>query len=390
MIKISGAGISGLSAAITLGHNKRRVIIRDIASSIKEKTSRGINAIRNYKSDEDILKEYQKLGLNLKDFHPINRQIILVDAEKYIEVESEDKSMFYTIPRGREGSIDNMLFHQATSLNVKVEWNTTFKNPDILATGSKYSHCVGYGKHFIDVDDTSTIYILQNSKYAPYGYMCILPYSKNEATLILGTFKPGYNVDMKKKYEQVLKEIPQFRDYVQGATVKHKVEGFGNFGMPDTATDKDRIVIGESAGLLEAYRGFGIHSAIMSGYAAGLALTFGTDYDELWRDMIGITLQRDLMRRLAENELNVNSEMILLNLIDKLPKQVTVDTLQYEKNKFERKLLNRLGLSDLNKYITDWNQKYQYVTSEPKTEMISSGTQFISQIKEQKRESDIA
>ena len=201
-LKVSGAGISGLCAAITAGKNNTYVEVRDTASSIKEKSSRGINAIRNYDTEIDVLVEYRNLGFNLDGFHPIYNQIYATSTNKSIEIESEKRPIFYTTSRGNDGSIDHMLLKQAISEGIKVEWNSKFEKSDIIETGAKYNHCVGYGEHFVDVNDTSTIVIYQNPKYSPHGYICILPYAKNEATVILGSFNPQVYSSISENYQR--------------------------------------------------------------------------------------------------------------------------------------------------------------------------------------------
>ena len=67
-IKIAGAGIAGLSAAITLKRLRKNfdISIRDKADSIKDKIPRGVNALRNYAEKIDIQKKYRDLGFKLK------------------------------------------------------------------------------------------------------------------------------------------------------------------------------------------------------------------------------------------------------------------------------------------------------------------------------------
>lgn len=361
VIKVSGAGIAGLSAAITAVQlGKENVQVRDKAKSIETKISRGINALRNYNSRLDIIKEYQNLGFNLTGFHPIYKQILLLNPERYFEIQSDDKPIFYTTARGTDSSIDNVLLQQALSLNIEVEWNSTFDQPDILATGSKYNHCIGYGEHFVDVEDTSTILLLQNSKYCPFGYACILPYGKNEATIILGSFNPSRNVSLKRNYTWIIDEIPQFKEYFEGASVKHQLRGVGNFGLPDSAKNGSMLIVGERAGFLDAFRGFGIHNAIISGYSAGLACANGTNYDDLWKEKLSKSLQRGILRRIAENEQKLGLEQILKKLSEKIEKQVSLGTFRNEFKKIEKKMLNNLDLPMFFKYLAEWNQKYPF------------------------------
>lgn len=364
-IKIAGAGIAGLSAAITLKRlrNDFDISIRDKADSIKDKTTRGVNALRNYSEKIDIQKKYADLGFKLQNFHPIKRQMFLLSNGKYFDIESNEKPIFYTTIRGIKSSIDNMLLQQAIDLKINIQWNSTFKKEetDIFATGAElYSHCIGFGQHFIDVEETDTIIVLQNSKYCPYGYMCILPYSNNEATIILGKFNPNHKSQVKSDYNKALQEIPQFQEFIQGASAKYEVNGVGNFGIPSTTINESSILIGERAGLLEAFRGYGVHNAILSGYAAGKSLANGSDYNSLQKKMLFRSLERGLQRRIAENELNLSSERILTELFDRIPNNVSWERFRSELKCLENELLEKLDSSILMNSVDEWNRKYPF------------------------------
>ena len=359
-LKVSGAGISGLCAAITAGKNNTYVEVRDTASSIKEKSSRGINAIRNYDTEIDVLVEYRNLGFNLDGFHPIYNQIYATSTNKSIEIESEKRPIFYTTSRGNDGSIDHMLLKQAISEGIKVEWNSKFEKSDIIATGAKYNHCVGYGEHFVDVNDTSTIVIYQNPKYSPHGYICILPYAKNEATVILGSFNPQVYSSIKKNYQKIISDLPLFKDFIKGSTKKNSIAGIGNFGLPNTALNGDSLVVGERAGFLGAYRGFGIDNAIRSGHLAGKAIVNGSNYDELWKGLLKESLTRGILRRLTENNLNLGSEKILDVAIGNLPKTTTVNEFREEVKRLEKAFLEQVDISEIFGLLKQWNDKYPF------------------------------
>lgn len=369
-IRIAGAGISGLSAALAIGRsdNGQHVEVRDKADSFHEKQTRGINAIRNYQSTTDVLEEYRQLGFIFqkgRSFHPINNQMYYVDSDHYFEINSETKPIFYSVARGTHESIDALLVKQVEKLGIDIQWGATFdgEEPHILATGAKYKHCYGYGQHFVDVEETNTIIILQNSRYCPFGYACFLPFANHEASVILGSFHPAHPTSKKVKdnYFRIIKEIPLFRDYLTGATVKHPLSGIGNFGIPKSAIQGTSLLVGERAGFLEAFRGFGIESALLSGYAAGKSLVNGTNYDQQWQQLISEMLHRGLMRRMAENELNLGSEQIIRRLTTQLPHKITYDAFRRALQKQEQKMLSSLDpqqLSLLNQEIEKWNQQY--------------------------------
>ncbi|MFW9777462.1 MAG: NAD(P)/FAD-dependent oxidoreductase [Candidatus Heimdallarchaeota archaeon] len=369
-IRIAGAGISGLSAAISIaqGDNGRHIEVRDKASSYHAKQARGINALRNYQSKTDILEEYRQLGFKFHTgnvFHPIHNQIYFIDTNHYFDVTSDEKPLFYSVARGTEESIDALLVEQAEGHGIDIRWGLTFdgETPEILATGAKYSHCFGYGQHFVDVKETDTIVILQNSKYSPFGYACYLPSAKHEASVILGSFHPSHpsSKDTKQNYHRIITEIPLFSDYLEGASVIHTLSGKGNFGIPSSAIQGKSLLVGERAGFLEAFRGFGIHTALLSGYAAGKALVNGKNYDDQWQLLLNKILHRGLLRRMAENELNIGSEDIMRKLASQLPRKISYDVFRRALREQEKKMLGNLDphkLALLTQAVEQWNREY--------------------------------
>ncbi|MFW9856134.1 MAG: NAD(P)/FAD-dependent oxidoreductase [Candidatus Thorarchaeota archaeon] len=369
-IRIAGAGISGLSAAISIaqGDNGRHIEVRDKASSYHAKKARGINALRNYQSETDVLEEYRQLGFKFQKgsvFHPIHNQIYYIDSDHYFDVTSDKKPLFYSVARGTEESIDALLVEQAEKLGTDIRWGKTFTGeiPDILATGAKYKHCFGYGQHFVDVNETDTIIILQNSKYSPFGYACYLPSANNEASVILGSFHSSHptSKNIKQNYSRIVKEIPVFRDYLAGASVKHPLSGRGNFGIPNSAIQGKSLLVGERAGFLEAFRGFGIHAALLSGYAAGKTLVNGKNYDHQWQLLLSKILHRGLLRRMAENELNIGSEDMLRELAAQLPRKINYGMFRRALQEQEKKMLGNLApnkLSLLTQAVEQWNREY--------------------------------
>ena len=193
---IKGSGIAGQTAAIILAR-------KGIASKIFEKREnvgsyfkKDVHSLKNYDQKKDVISQLQKMGIEIKKPYPVHQiSYISPDNTKY-RIFSDNNPLFYNITRGnQEESVDKQLFHIAKSLNVEYEFNF---NPDkevfnIIASGSQKIDGVGYGEHLSNVPLEGN-YIFQNEDLAPGGYIYLSPTFNNEASLVITSFKQGFNI----------------------------------------------------------------------------------------------------------------------------------------------------------------------------------------------------
>jgi len=154
-IHILGAGIGGLTAAITLAKSGRKAIIYERKKKLGGFFTETVHGMMNYGHyfREDVIHFLKnEIGLDIrKSFYPIYRLKRYSPSGKNFFVKNNGKPIIYNFLRGEaENSLEKELFNQAINLGVKIYFNI-LKKPsdiDIIATGPSYSDFLGYGIHY--------------------------------------------------------------------------------------------------------------------------------------------------------------------------------------------------------------------------------------------------
>ncbi len=88
---------------------------------------------------------------------------------------------------------------------------------------------------------------------------------------------------------------------LKGSKEKHSFSGFANFKIPKTSVIDGKIYTGEAAGFQDAFLGFGMKYAFLSGYFAAKSIIENISYDELWKNSFLKELKASLNRRFFLN-----------------------------------------------------------------------------------------
>lgn len=294
-IKIAGAGVSGLTAAINLAKNGYNVIVYEKDKSF---TKDNICAVRNYDLKKDALEEFKECGVNLKPQSKA-RRVIKFSPNHSIEEHSKNP-IFYIFERGSsENSIENQLYKQAMDLGVRIFMGKPVdeKHVDIVATGGRRIDIFAYGHIYKNLKvPEDTAYILYDNLYAPNGYIYVL--TANRRTVIVTV---SFN---KKKFRYLPVNFSIFlgkNDFVRNLVKRRepvsKVSGFGNYDIVKTAKENGRYHVGERGFFMDASKGFGIRYAIITGYLAAKSIVDNFNYDELWKHILKEELERNFKRR---------------------------------------------------------------------------------------------
>jgi len=161
---------------------------------------------------------------------------------------------------------------------------------------------VGFGTFYENVDSRDKVIGVLSEKMAPKGYFYILIWN-NKASIcttisnLYGTVKSRY---IEKIHRNNLK-IKLFKKILKGAKEKHSFSGFASFKIPKTAVINGKIYTGEAAGFQDAFLGFGMKYAFLSGYFAAKSIIENISYDELWKNSFLKELKTSLHRRFFLN-----------------------------------------------------------------------------------------
>lgn len=176
MIKILGAGISGLTAAINFAKAGYNVEIFELREDCGTRFNGDLQGLENWTTKKDVLKDLKSMNLNINfKFKPF-KSIIVTDGTSNVKF-SFKRPLFYLVKRGKMyESIDQGLKRQAQELGVKIYFNSKMKekNVHIIANGPKKALAIAKGISFdTEMEDMALALIGDKFAYKGYSYLLV-------------------------------------------------------------------------------------------------------------------------------------------------------------------------------------------------------------------------
>jgi flavin-dependent dehydrogenase len=296
-IKIVGAGPSGLTAAINLAMAGYKVDVFEKRSDTGKRFHGDLQGLENWSDEEDILEQLGRMNLEINfDADPFLKLIITNGHSQ--RVSHYDQPLCYLVKRGDvAGSLDQGLKKQAIQAGVDVHFQQTIpvEEADIVATGpiSRELFAVDKGIVFkTDCEDTNVFLLNDRAAYKGYSYLLITRGYGCMCTVLFDRFP-----DLDQNFEvarQMLEEMFDFdiRD-------PQAVAGVGCFSTKNIYQKGQALYIGEAAGLQDLMWGFGIKTAVESGYMAAQSIIHGFDFATRARERFQPKLKATLVDRFA-------------------------------------------------------------------------------------------
>jgi len=294
-IKIMGAGLSGLSAAINLAKAGYNVDVFEKRSDSGKRFSGDIAGLENWSVQTDVIQEFRSMNVkNNFDCDPF-KTMYLSDGKEILK-NTSDKPIFYLVKRGAvANSLDQGLKNQALDYGVNIHFNskTEKKDMDIISTGPTENKPSGVLQGIIfetGSEDIAVVLLNKESSNKGYSYLLI---TKGCGTICsVNFYEPNINADtyFKKTYEIITKLFD--------VDIKNKknLSGIGCFKIKPGLIENEKIYTGEAAGLQDILWGFGMRYAINSGFYAATSIIENKDYDKL--------IKQNLSRRLKTSVAN--------------------------------------------------------------------------------------
>ena len=295
-IKIMGAGVSGLSAAINLAKAGYTVNVFEKRSDCGKRFLGDLEGFENWSSTVDILDEIRSMNIKINfGYHPF--ETIHISNGNEVVKNTFDKPMFYIVKRGPvENSLDIGLKNQALDAGVNIHFNSNPKKEDmdIISIGpAEYKpFAVAKGIRFETESDDIAVALI-NSKASKNAYSYLLITKGYGCICTVNLYIPGLNANVyfKKTYDFIIKLFnPDIKN-------PQKIGGFGSFRFKSKLTEKGKIYTGEAAGLQDLLWGFGMRYAINSGYFAALSITENKNYKKLVKRQLSGRLKRSVVNR---------------------------------------------------------------------------------------------
>ncbi|MCI0396012.1 MAG: NAD(P)/FAD-dependent oxidoreductase [Chloroflexi bacterium] len=310
-IRILGAGPSGLSAAINLARAGYDVHVFEKRGDAGKRFHGDLQGLENWSNDRNVLDDLRRMNVEINfDCDPMLKLVI---TNGYRRRESRyTRPLCYLVKRGAfPGSLDQGLKAQALAAGVNIHFKQTLpeEEADIVATGpiSREIFAVDKGIVFqTSCEDTNVFLVNDEAAYKGYSYLLI---TRGYGCLCTCLFDRFTELDDCYEASQrfFLDTIPfDIQD-------PHPVSGIGCFSTQNVYQRGKAMIVGEAAGIQDLMWGFGIRTAIESGYLAACCLIENRDYAQAAQAFFESKLKATLAGRFLWEMARLGNYAIVVN-----------------------------------------------------------------------------
>src|SRR5438105_571312 len=295
VIRIAGAGPSGLAAAIILARAGREVEVHEAKRDVGTRFIGDLQIIEGTSESESVLAFLDRLGIERNFYFRAADWATFYDHKNSARVIRSKEPYGWFIHRGaEEGTLDRGLLAQAQRAGAKVTFNSRLAadQADIVATGPASPDGLAKEMTWRSNDD-ERIDVYFNHKLSPggYSYLFILDDVATFGCAIVADFK---QIDSYFDHSLAAAQRLHHFDVPADACTGYS---YMNFPLKHAATSNAARFVGEAAGFQDYLFGLGIRYALTSGSLAARSILEERDYDELWKSELGAKQQTSLVNR---------------------------------------------------------------------------------------------
>lgn len=309
-IKILGAGISGLTAAINLAKAGYEVDVYERNADVGMRFGGDLQGLENWSDKENVLDLLKKMNIDINfDCDPFSK-IIFSNNSRRVERNME-KPYAYLVKRGNVAeSLDFGLKKQAIESGVRINFCSTIEQnkADIVATGPRMEEVPGLAKGVIfktALEDTIIMLFDNKAAFKGYSYLLVTKGYGCMCTVVL---------DELARVNECFRETQKFFCGMTNLDIKNpkNVGGVGCFSIGNIFQKNNNLFAGEAAGLQDVLWGFGMKYAFVSGFLAAQSIINNEDYSDKIKKEFSNKLKASLANRfLWENFNSANYESFL-------------------------------------------------------------------------------
>ncbi len=316
-VTILGAGVAGLAAAITLARAGKKVVVLERARDCGTRFGGDLQGIENWSDELDALEELRSVGIEPAFFcHPFYGAVH-TNSRKVVNHRFE-RPAFYLVKRGRApDSLDQALKRQALAAGVSIKFGETAPAgaAHIVATGPDAARVFAVAKGIVfetDAQDLAVVLTHDAGGVKGYSYLLLAGGHGCLCTVLFDRFEQAW-LCLERARRLLLERYPvDMRN-------PRPVGGVGHFAPRPRWSLGGTLFAGEAAGLQDLLWGFGIRTAVRSGYLAASAVLRGADYPEFYRESATATFGRwikaGVVNRFLWEALRVGDYCLLLQIL---------------------------------------------------------------------------
>lgn len=275
-----------------------------------------MQGLENWSEEEDVLDTLSKMHIETNFEITPFRKVTFSNCE-ISEDFFFDRPLFYLVKRGNiGGSLDQGLKQQALDAGCKIFFNKVIEesDADIVANGPRFRHISVADKGITFKTDLPDIAVgIINDQAASKGYSYLLVAS-GYACLCSCVFGDLDKLD--ECFEFSKKHF--IKKYKLKIKNSQSVGGVGYFSLDKTYKKGKNLFVGEAAGLQDFLAGFGMRSAITSGYLAAKSIIEKLDYAKLVNDKYADYLKAGIVNRFAWEHAGVDNYLVALERLNKM------------------------------------------------------------------------
>ena len=311
-IKIAGAGISGLTAAINLRLAGFNVTVFEKNAVVGAQHHNDFQGLENWRSEEDAAVLLERLGIQINYTCQPYSELTVFDANFNKRIIRSQRPLFYLVQRGHApGCLDYGLMEQAIEAGVEIVFNRRvdkLEKGGIIGIGPRAADAIAKGIVFnTNMEDIAAAIL--DDRLAPKGYAYLLIH-KGKATMATCMFR-----DFTSERECFERTVETFKKVFPNLDIIDAKEfgGYGNFFFDKPAFENGKYYVGEAAGLQDCLWGFGMRYAMISGFLAARAMIENKDYEELIRENLIPIQKTSLVNRFLFEKLGNRGYTYFIN-----------------------------------------------------------------------------
>lgn len=333
-IKILGAGPAGLTAAINLSMAGYDVEVFEKNPDCGARFHGDLQGLENWSTKKDILDELSSMNINTNfDIAPFKK--VTFTNCTITEDFSFNRPLLYLVKRGTvDNSLDQGLKQQALAVGAKIFFNTTIEkdDADIDATGPQSKKMTIFDKGITfetNLPDMAIGIVNKKAAFNGYSYLLIV---NGYACLCCCVFGDA------KKLEDCFEFTKEYfvKNYQLIIQNERAVGGVGCFSKRNVYQSGKTLFVGESAGLQDFLAGFGMRTAITSGYLAAKSIIEDLDYTKLANNKFERFLKAGIVNRFTWEHKRAGGHLSTFKKINKLTLNTNILRSIYNFNLIER------------------------------------------------------